>query len=88
MTQTHFFKKIHLLNLASVRRFLKYRLNREDMIIVKLVRDAVTSPTNRNDLITLEIKVGTTLCYLVTENMRRIVYEMHMTISRTYRLLD
>ena len=34
------------------------------MIIVELVRDAVTSRTNRNNLITLEIKVATTLPYL------------------------
>ncbi|XP_035278886.1 putative nuclease HARBI1 [Anguilla anguilla] len=40
------------------------------MIIVELVRDAVTSPTNRNNPITLEIKVLTTLRYLVTVKMQ------------------
>ena len=42
----------------------RYHLNHKGiMIIVELVKDAVTSPTNRNNPITPEIKVVTTLCY-------------------------
>ena len=51
--------------------FLKYHLNREGiMIIVQQVKDAVTSPTNINNLLTLEIKVRTTLRYLATKEMQ------------------
>ena len=45
----------------------RYRLNREGIkIVVELVRDAITSPTNRNNPISPEIKCSATLRYLAT----------------------
>ncbi|KAK0137929.1 putative nuclease HARBI1 [Merluccius polli] len=48
----------------------RYRLNREGIqLVVELVRDAITSPTNRNNSISLEIKCLATLRYLATGKM-------------------
>lgn len=49
----------------------RYRLNREGIeIVVELVRDAITSPTNRNNPITPELKCLATLRYLATGKMQ------------------
>ena len=49
----------------------RYRLNREGIkLVVELVRDAITSPTIRNNLISLEITFLATLRYLATGKMQ------------------
>ncbi|KAK0151909.1 Gem-associated protein 2 [Merluccius polli] len=49
----------------------RYRLNREGIkLVVELVRDAITSPTNRNNPISPEIKCLATLRYLATGKMQ------------------
>ncbi|KAK0156427.1 putative nuclease HARBI1 [Merluccius polli] len=49
----------------------RYRLNREGIkLVVELVRDAITSPTNRNNSISPEIKCLATLRYLATGKMQ------------------
>ena len=49
----------------------RYRLNREGIkLVVELVRDAITSPTNRNNPISLEIKCLATLHYLAIGKMQ------------------
>ena len=49
----------------------RYRLNHDGILnVVELVRDAITSPTNRNHPISPEIKVLTTLRYLATGKMQ------------------
>ena len=48
----------------------RYRLNREGIKLVELVRDAITSPINRNNPISLEIKCLATLRYLATGKMQ------------------
>ncbi|XP_053296371.1 putative nuclease HARBI1 isoform X2 [Pleuronectes platessa] len=49
----------------------RYRLNREGIqLVVDLVRDAITSPTNRNNPISPEIKCLVTLRYLATGKMQ------------------
>ena len=49
----------------------RYRLNREGInFFVELVRDAITSPTNRNNSISPEIKCLATLRYLATGKMQ------------------
>ncbi|KAK0142304.1 LanC-like protein 2 [Merluccius polli] len=48
----------------------RYRLNREGIKLVELVRDAITSPTNRNNPISPEIKCLATLRYLATGKMQ------------------
>lgn len=40
------------------------------LMVAELIRDAITSPINRNNPITLEIKVWTTLRYLATRKMQ------------------
>ena len=48
----------------------RYRLNREGIkLVVELVQDAITSPTNRNNLISPEIKCLAILRYLATGAM-------------------
>ena len=49
----------------------RYRLNREGIkLVVELVRDAITSLTNRNNSISPEIKCLATLRYLATGKMQ------------------
>ena len=49
----------------------RYRLNREGIkLVVELVRDAITSPTNRKNQISPEIKCLATLRYLATGKMQ------------------
>ncbi|KAK0150793.1 putative nuclease HARBI1 [Merluccius polli] len=49
----------------------RYRLNREGIqLVVELVWDAITSPTNRNNPISPEIKCLATLRYLATGKMQ------------------
>jgi len=49
----------------------KYRLNREGIkLVVELARDAITSPTNRNNTISPETKCLATLRYLATGKMQ------------------
>ncbi|KAK0144401.1 putative nuclease HARBI1 [Merluccius polli] len=49
----------------------RYRLNREGIkLVVELVWDAITSPTNRKNLISPEIKCLATLRYLATGKMQ------------------
>ena len=49
----------------------RYRLNREGIkLVVELVQDAISSPTNRNNPISLEIKCLATLRYLATGKMQ------------------
>ncbi|XP_052000928.1 putative nuclease HARBI1 [Xyrauchen texanus] len=49
----------------------RYHLNREGiLIVVALVRDAITAPTNRNNPISAELKCLTTLRYLATGKMQ------------------
>ncbi|KAK0153215.1 putative nuclease HARBI1 [Merluccius polli] len=49
----------------------RYRLNREGIkLVVELVRDAITSPNNRNNPISPEIKCLATLRYLATGKMQ------------------
>ena len=49
----------------------RYRLNREGIqLVVELVRDAIISPTNRNNPISPEIKCFATLRYLATGKMQ------------------
>ena len=49
----------------------RYRLNCEGIkLVVELVRDAITSPTNRNNPISPEIKCLATLRYLATGKMQ------------------
>ena len=48
-----------------------YRLNREGIkLVVELVREAIMSPTNRNNPISPETKCLATLRYLATGKMR------------------
>ncbi|KAK9976517.1 hypothetical protein ABG768_021722 [Culter alburnus] len=67
----------------------RYRLNRGGiMTVVELVRDAVTSPTNRNNPITAEIKVLTTLRYLATGKMQLCsADELHISQPSVSRIL-
>ena len=62
----------NILETLNDRELLKrYRLNREGIeIVVELVRDAITSPTNRNSPITPELKCLATLRYLATGKMQ------------------
>lgn len=64
--------RVNILEIFNDTELLKrYRLNREGfMFVVELVRDSITSPTNRNNPITPEVKVGTTLRYLATGKMQ------------------
>ena len=66
--------------MAAVRKVLetmeycklikRYRLNREGIkLVVKLVQDAITSPTNRNNQISPDIKCLAALRYLATGKM-------------------
>ncbi|KAK0142288.1 putative nuclease HARBI1 [Merluccius polli] len=48
----------------------RYRLNREGIKLVELLRNAITSPTNRNNPISPEIKCLATLRYLATGKMQ------------------
>ena len=48
----------------------RHRLDRAGiMFVVDLIRDALTSPTQRHNAISLEMKVITTLRYLATGKM-------------------
>lgn len=50
----------------------RYRLDRAGiMFVVDLLRDAITSPTRRHNVITPEKKVITTLRYLATGKMQQ-----------------
>ncbi|KAK0149041.1 Golgi SNAP receptor complex member 1 [Merluccius polli] len=67
----HLRKRNVLETMEDCELIKRYRLNREGIkLVVELVRDAITSPTNRNNSISPEIKCLATLQYLATGTMQ------------------
>ena len=56
----------------------RYQTDREGIeVVVELVRDTITSPTNRNNPITPELKCLATLRYLATGKMQLFAWDQY-----------